>query len=481
MDRARAMYLGGKVIYADDQDLTYYSYNDLGLRCSVCGEPVHLKKGLNKKPHFAHFPSTDSKQVEDCELRLSVFTDTISKEPNNLIENREQRLEVFQQCFFNLIKSSKWSNGSKKFEYSIVDVVLLEKLAEEFVRQKFVFKESFSTIGIQERITLEAIDYLCIKSSLPLLKRLIFCSLCEISNSTNFDWEYWIEEKNYSIVLFKLLERLINTSWLEALQSYSPEDAQSNNTSFRNKKPIDVKAHASLGFTDSNTVHGTPDSNVFDGTKVDGSFGTVTLTSSIQVNDTNDNWLTLTVGYLTTVKASNLDKSLLEINGQKYKRPSEKIATIKPLITFVISKSGVISNTPPTNNWNANLRISTVYGNNYGSLVFPYLQKLFDKWENPLSLLFLLLFTQATQEVDTTALDEETGTANFKPIKYQPLTLEQRLTCLVNHHAILCEMKHNARGKFSFVASQAKKVLARMEADKKALLEKKSTGRKQDN
>ena len=60
------MYLGGKEIYAEDQDLTYHSYKDLGLRCSVCGEPVHLKKGFNREPHFAHFPSTDSKQVEYC-------------------------------------------------------------------------------------------------------------------------------------------------------------------------------------------------------------------------------------------------------------------------------------------------------------------------------------------------------------------------------------------------------------------------------
>jgi hypothetical protein len=52
MDRARAMSWGGRIVYADAVENDYSSYLNLGLRCPVCGEPVHFKKGYSRKLLF---------------------------------------------------------------------------------------------------------------------------------------------------------------------------------------------------------------------------------------------------------------------------------------------------------------------------------------------------------------------------------------------------------------------------------------------
>ena len=102
MDIAKAMYLGGKIIYARDKSLDYNSYRELGLRCYVCGEPVHFRKGEERKPHFAHFPGVDPKQVEVCRLRVASYgTDT-----GNGGEDKGQRLKIFQSHFSELITNT---------------------------------------------------------------------------------------------------------------------------------------------------------------------------------------------------------------------------------------------------------------------------------------------------------------------------------------------------------------------------------------
>ncbi len=63
MECARAIALYGKIIYPEE--CNYSSYKKLGLRCPSCGEPVHLKQGRKRKPHFAHFSGTDPNKHSD--------------------------------------------------------------------------------------------------------------------------------------------------------------------------------------------------------------------------------------------------------------------------------------------------------------------------------------------------------------------------------------------------------------------------------
>lgn len=99
MEYAISIYKPSERVYPEQCD--FNSYNDLKLRCPVCGEPVRLKKGGTRKPHFAHFPGTDPKQVEECELRASIYSK--NTQINSFIEDRGQRLKIFQQHFLNLI------------------------------------------------------------------------------------------------------------------------------------------------------------------------------------------------------------------------------------------------------------------------------------------------------------------------------------------------------------------------------------------
>jgi len=217
MDRARAMYLGGKEIYADDKHLNYYSYKDLGLRCSVCGEPVHLKKGLNKKTHFAHFPITDSKQVQECELRLYSHTESTQKFLENFSVTRGQKLELFQIYLISLITSNNYSNAIKIVKTSIENVDFLEEMAKDFRNNLFILKKKIVPRQLQDKVALEVIDYLCVESSSFLLKELICYSLYQVYNSSSDNWSFWIQKNNYFSIFSKLIETLINTPWLEVL------------------------------------------------------------------------------------------------------------------------------------------------------------------------------------------------------------------------------------------------------------------------
>jgi len=64
MDTAKAMYKGGKIIHANECDSS--SYKNLGLLCRFCNQEVYLRNGDIRKPYFAHFHATSSREVEQC-------------------------------------------------------------------------------------------------------------------------------------------------------------------------------------------------------------------------------------------------------------------------------------------------------------------------------------------------------------------------------------------------------------------------------
>lgn len=225
--------------------------------------------------------------------------------------------------------------------------------------------------------------------------------------------------------------------------------------------PTLLMSRIALSQFDANASLDYPDSYCFSGFKADGSMVTVTLTSSIELSKVDQQWFNLTVGYVTSVKASSLDKSPLVVDGKNYKRPSQKLTIVKPLVTFRISRLGVISNDQVTTDWITDSGL----GRTYGSLVFPYLQEMLTKWSNPLTLLFLMLFTQASKEQDTNDLDTTTYTADYKPLAYKPLSSEQRLLAIVKHHDQLVKLGHGSAGNFALTASKARKVLDKFQAN----------------
>jgi hypothetical protein len=103
MEIAKSLYRGGEVIRADDKFLSYSSYRQLGLRCYFCGEPVCLRKGGIRKPHFAHFPSINPEKFEECILRQAKHNDSSYYNWYDLIEGRNQRLEAFQRYFLDIL------------------------------------------------------------------------------------------------------------------------------------------------------------------------------------------------------------------------------------------------------------------------------------------------------------------------------------------------------------------------------------------
>lgn len=215
MDVAKAMSLGGKIIHAERCD--YHSYINLGLRCPVCGEPVYLRKGDYRQPHFAHFKGTNPRQVEECTLKASVYSNSTQACWNNLYQNRGQRLEIFQKHFLNITakNNSEFYNQIKlvKDTYSPYRLEALTRACTQcFIEKKERLKKEYCTslrencnkvFKLQKQIGFEAIDYLCIKSSVYLLESLIHYSLHEFYHLKTYD------------ICQKLVEFVVNTPWLE--------------------------------------------------------------------------------------------------------------------------------------------------------------------------------------------------------------------------------------------------------------------------
>jgi Competence protein CoiA-like family len=139
MNIARAMALGGQIVYADNCDFS--SSDKLKLLCYVCREPVYLRKGDIRKPYFAHHHATSSRQVEECKLRVSAYGN--STETSNVIEDRGQRLEIFQQHFLSLIyvgqekivddvKFNNWIHSIKRDNTALPSVMRYTRLKYKY-------------------------------------------------------------------------------------------------------------------------------------------------------------------------------------------------------------------------------------------------------------------------------------------------------------------------------------------------------------
>lgn len=249
MEYARAMALGGQKVYAHDCD--FYSYDNLKLRCYVCGEPVYLKKGGIRKPHFAHIHATSSRQVEECNLRISTYGN--STETSSLIENRGQRLEIFQQHFINMISVGEekivndinfnnWIDSIKENNNLVINKIIKDCIQyflthRQLMENKHILPSSKiqgKQIILQEQIALEAIDYLCVKSSRELLEYLICYSICKLYEHEQYKLlkrEFTTKDRD-NICHFAINVIMLN-SWIQAF-----ENIEMNNINIKNKSNI---------------------------------------------------------------------------------------------------------------------------------------------------------------------------------------------------------------------------------------------------
>ncbi|MBW4607489.1 MAG: hypothetical protein KME22_09760 [Hassallia sp. WJT32-NPBG1] len=241
MDIARAMALGGEIVYANDCDFS--SYLKLGLRCPVCKEPVYLKDGEIRKPHFAHFKGTDHRQVEKCELRAAAYdnnTESISS-----IEDREQRLEIFQTRFLNMIfigedkivddsKFHKWINLITLTHNQVINNIT-KGCTEYFLTHRQLIESKYIVprtqikdrqILLQQEIALEAMSYLCVKSSCSLLEYILHYSIYKLHNQPQ---EYNLlkrinTEKNILGICLFTAKIIILNPWVEAFAKITAND-----------------------------------------------------------------------------------------------------------------------------------------------------------------------------------------------------------------------------------------------------------------
>ncbi|MBD2247214.1 competence protein CoiA family protein [Nostoc sp. FACHB-888] len=195
MDIARAMALGGQIVYADNCD--FYSSDKLKLLCNVCREPVYLRKGDIRKPYFAHHHATSSRQLEECELRASIYSK--NTQINSFIQDRGQRLEIFQQHFISMIyvgqekivndvKFNNWIDSIKQ-NYNLAINNITNDCIEYFLKYHNKIKQRYviplknvkdKQILFQQQIAFEAINYLCVKSSYKLLQYIITYSMYQL-------------------------------------------------------------------------------------------------------------------------------------------------------------------------------------------------------------------------------------------------------------------------------------------------------------
>lgn len=229
MESARAIYLGGKVIYANDKRLNNNSYIEWGLYCPECGEEVHLRHGLIREPYFAHF-----KQITNTECSLRVTIDGNNEGRWTELEiGRGQRRELFQQYFLALVATNDCDFYMKiaKVKDTINSDILLsitKEVRNYLVKNTIEIIESSVQLyrnksnetkfkALNEKIISEAIEYLCVESSLNVLQQLIYYCISFSEQVVKNDAGN-VENPNIVIDLINKVAVIIaNTDWTKEI------------------------------------------------------------------------------------------------------------------------------------------------------------------------------------------------------------------------------------------------------------------------
>ncbi|MBD2123608.1 hypothetical protein [Trichocoleus sp. FACHB-262] len=224
MEYARALALGGRIIYANQSLLKIVHTNTLKPRCAFCGEPVFYKHGFKKIPHFSHYPDIPTRKLEECILRQKSDSYSYSGRYLTSYSGRGQRLKIFQKSLLDI-----FSEGNKDFK-AINEKLNAEsyysdfgELTYAFVRDlisntetcilasKIIYRdESIDRSTLREQILCEAVDYLTVLSSRSILKSII-----------QYNW-YILSRKNsdstYSDIIHETCQSIAKAPWLETFE-----------------------------------------------------------------------------------------------------------------------------------------------------------------------------------------------------------------------------------------------------------------------
>lgn len=269
------MMLGGKIVYPDECD--YFSYKELLLRCPFCGQEVFLKAGACRKSHFAHFAGTDPNQVEQCELRASSYK--WSSGINSFFQDRGQRLKIFQDRFLNLIslendtpvtnlEFNNWINSIKRDYDQSIDSIIADcihyflkhchKIADKYINTTV-------NINIQREIALEAIDYLCVKSSFNLLEYLLYFSIYKLlRNKQHKLFQQHITAKDVDSICHFVIKIIMFNNWIEVFRIEDDQKGSKDNAIYNDKNHF-TKTKRSTGVKLSSSIQRDIDTTLISG------------------------------------------------------------------------------------------------------------------------------------------------------------------------------------------------------------------------
>lgn len=266
MLEARSMYRAGNLISAKDCD--FDSYKELGLICPFCNQPVFLVKPAFKQrqktgatyycqPHFSHYPGSDISD-DDCEKR-SQSTEGQNWIENIRIERRNQRLELFNLYFWDIIQSSngypkspekivekqigvdqlikiqsdirEWWNSHREDVYKMIDTavnILVDKtkaeshmieMAKEVGAERaaiaYLDRIEFAMEAdhkLHKAIAYEAADFLGTRKAGIAFRKMVAVA---INNSESIGQ---FKRVNYHSISIHLISQLSNTRWIEELE-----------------------------------------------------------------------------------------------------------------------------------------------------------------------------------------------------------------------------------------------------------------------
>ena len=236
MDYAKSMMLGGEIVYSDECD--FDSYKKWLLRCPICGQPVFLKQGGVKKPHFAHFQEKYSDKVEPCELRASSYGKS-SQINNNFSQDRGQRLSIFREYFISLIffekrkiiddinftnwmETIKWLPNIDDITQACTEYLIIHQNRIKAIYSVHPMDINDKKTLLQQRIALEAIDYLCKNGRFHVLKDLLYYSMYRLYENEGYNklLRQQMGTKDIDDVCNLVVKIIMFNNWIEILKEY---------------------------------------------------------------------------------------------------------------------------------------------------------------------------------------------------------------------------------------------------------------------
>jgi hypothetical protein len=243
MHIAKSMYMGGIIVYADDDFLNYSSYLELGLLCLGCNNDIYLREGQVNKRHFAHRKAI-SEEEKQCEYRVNSILRGLGGNFTEIARN--QRRDIFQAYLVQFIASShqdfykkiKNENISANFELFVEKCTsFYHKLESDFVAHCRRTKNMNIPTGevANNLIAGEIFSYLGCESSKEILKKICLYSSLKLKEEEESEII-----KNEDIAIERALDILksviLNTSW-DMLSKPMPKSQISRELEYRLRKP----------------------------------------------------------------------------------------------------------------------------------------------------------------------------------------------------------------------------------------------------